>query len=221
MQGSYFSRLSKIFWGMALSSVGIVLTLQANIGLEAWSVLQQGLAQTIGITYGRASALVGFAVVLIGVLCGERIGLGTVLNIGLCAMMIDWILPLNIIPQMNSLLSGILMLVVGLELLALGTWLYMLSQMGSGPRDSLMVALAKKTGRSVGVCRISVELLVIIAGWALGGQVGLGTLIAAVGLGSLFNINFHFLHFYPAQMEQEDLFETFRALKKWWTKKKF
>ncbi|MFQ7451764.1 MAG: LysR family transcriptional regulator [Flavonifractor plautii] len=87
------------------------------------------------------------------------------------------------------------MLAAGLEILVIGTWLYMRTALGASPRDSLMVALARKTGRSVGICRATVEIAVIAAGWLLGGQVGIGTVISAVGLGSLFNLNFKLLHF--------------------------
>ena len=128
------------------------------------------------------------------------------------SIFIDTLLALGWIPLMNGLWSGVLMLVGGLELLALGTWMYMRSALGSGPRDALMVAMARKTGRSVGLCRASVELVIIFIGWRLGGQVGLGTVISAVGLGSLFNLNFALLRFDAAALHQEDLTETLRRL---------
>ena len=86
--------------------------------------------------------------------------------------------------------------------------------LGAGPRDSLMVALARKTGRSVGICRATVEIAVIAAGWLLGGQVGIGTVISAVGLGSLFNLNFKLLHFRASELRQESLLETLRNLRR-------
>lgn len=212
MLREYARRTAELAAGIAVSSVGIVMTLQANVGLEPWSVLQQGLSLVFPITYGVASILVGAAVILIAVLCGERIGAGTIINIILCGIFTDALLALDWIPQMGGLLSGVLMLLAGLEVLALGTWMYMRSALGSGPRDALMVAMARKTGRSVGLCRASVELVIIFIGWRLGGQVGLGTVISAVGLGSLFNLNFTLLHFDAAALHQEDLSETLRRL---------
>lgn len=209
----YIRRLLWLVIGMVVSSVGITMMLQANIGLEPWSVLQQGMAQSLGISYGTASMIVGAAAILAAVLCGESFGFGTILNIILCAVFIDGLLWLNWIPLIHSLPSGILMLLGGLELLVLGTWMYMKSALGAGPRDALMVALARKTGRSVGLCRVSVEIIVIIAGFLLGGQVGIGTVISAVGLGSLFNINFHLLHFRAAELHQENVAETLRCLR--------
>ena len=213
MVRDYIRRLLWLVAGMVVSAVGITLMLQANIGLEPWSVLQQGMAQSTGMTYGTASMIVGAAAIIAAVLCGESFGFGTIINIILCAVFIDALLWLDWIPQMTSLLPGIVMLLIGLELLVLGTWMYMKSALGAGPRDALMVALARKTGRSVGLCRGSVEFIVIIVGFLLGGQVGIGTIISAVGLGSLFNINFHLLHFRAAELHQENVAETLRHLR--------
>lgn len=212
MLREYARRTGLLVSGLLVSAVGITMMLQANVGLEPWSVLQQGIAQTCGITYGVSSILVGAAVILIAIACGERVGFGTVANIVLCGVFIDTLLALGWVPLMTSLGSGVLMLLAGLELLALGTWLYMQSALGTGPRDALMVALARKTGRSVGLCRAAVELVIIFVGWRLGGQVGLGTVISALGLGTLFNLNFALLHFDAAALHQEDLAETLRRL---------
>ncbi len=210
---NYVRRLLWLALGMLVSAIGIVMTLQANIGLEPWSVLQQGMAQSFGITYGTASVIVGAAAIGVAILFGESFGFGTVINIVLCAVFIDALLWLGWVPQMSGTLSGVLMLLAGLELLVLGTWMYMKSALGAGPRDALMVALARRTGRSVGLCRISVEILVILTGYFLGGQVGIGTVISALGLGSLFNLNFHLLGFRAAELHQENIAETLRFIR--------
>ena len=210
----YPRRIAENALGALVSSVGIVLMLQANVGLEPWSVLQEGLSKTIGITYGTASMFVGAAVVAVAVLCGESIGLGTILNILLCAVFIDGIQALGWVPLVDSLWAGVLLLLLGLEILVIGTWLYMRTALGSGPRDALMVALARKTGRSVGVCRAVVDVTVIVLGWLLGGRVGVGTVISAVGLGTLFNLNFALLRFRASELHQESLLETWRALRR-------
>ena len=210
----YPRRLLWVILGMVVSAVGLVMMLQANIGLEPWSVLQQGMSQTFGMSYGTASVIVGAAAIGVAILCGEGFGIGTVLNITLCAVFIDYLLAQGWIPLMEDLLSGTLMLLGGLELLAIGTWLYMKAALGAGPRDSLMVALARKTGRSVGLCRAVVEIGVIILGWLLGGQVGIGTVISAVVLGTLFNLNFALFRFRAAEVHQENLMESFRNLKR-------
>lgn len=210
---NYVRHLLWLALGMLVSAIGIVMMLQANIGLEPWSVLQQGMAQSFGITYGTASVIVGAAAIGVAILFGESFGFGTVINIVLCAVFIDALLWLGWVPQMSGTLSGVLMLLAGLELLVLGTWMYMKSALGAGPRDALMVALARRTGRSVGLCRISVEILVILTGYFLGGQVGIGTVISALGLGSLFNLNFHLLGFRAAELHQENIAETLRFIR--------
>lgn len=209
----YSRRLLWLLAGLAVSSVGITMMLQANIGLEPWSVLQQGMAQTFGMTYGTAAVIVGAVVIGIAILCGESFGIGTLGNIFICGPLIDLLLYLGYIPAMEHLWSGTLMLLAGLELLALGTWMYMKSALGAGPRDALMVVLSKRTGRSVGFCRALVELAVVFTGWRMGGQVGAGTVISAFALGSLFNLNFALLRFQAAKVHQENLAETVRRLR--------
>lgn len=212
MWGRYARRMGWLVLGMAVSAVGIVMMLQANVGLEPWSVLQQGMAQSMGMTYGAASVLVGLAAIAVAALCGERFGVGTLVNIVLCAAIIDFLIARGWIPRMEGMAPGLLMLAGGLELLSLGTWMYMRAALGSGPRDALMVALARRTGRSVGLCRALVEVAVVLAGWLLGGQVGVGTVVSAVGLGSLFNLNFRLLGFRAAEIHQETITETLRTL---------
>ena len=206
MRDGYVRRIAENALGALVSAVGIAMMLQANVGLEPWSVLQEGMSNTMGITYGTASILVGAVIIAVSLLCGEPIGLGTVLNIVLCAVFIDGIQAMGWIPQMDTLWGGLLMLAAGLEILVIGTWLYMRTALGAGPRDSLMVALARKTGRSVGICRATVEIAVIAA--------GIGTVISAVGLGSLFNLNFKLLHFRASELRQESLLETLRNLRR-------
>lgn len=209
----YGRRLLWLLGGLTVSSVGVSMMLQANVGLEPWSVLQQGMSRTFGMTYGTAAIVVGAAVIGIAVACGESFGIGTVGNILVCGPMIDGLLYLGWIPKMENTWAGIAMLLVGLELLTLGTWMYMKSALGAGPRDALMVVLAKKTGRTVGFCRAVVEVAIVLAGWRLGGQLGVGTLIAALGFGSLLNLNFALFRFKAAEVHQENLAETLRRLR--------
>ena len=213
MVREYGRRLLILAGGLMVSAVGITMMLQANVGLEPWSILQKGMSIFFGMTYGTAAMIVGAAVIAIAVLCGESFGIGTLANIFFCPVCIDILLYLDWIPQMQTLWFGLLMLLGGMELLSVGTWMYMKSALGSGPRDALMVVLARKTGRSVGLCRATVELIAIFVGWRLGGQLGVGTLISAVGLGTLFNLNFGLRHFDAASLHQENIAETLRRLR--------
>lgn len=213
MVREYIKRMGLLLGGLAVSAVGITMMLQANIGLEPWSVLQNGMSIFFGMSYGTAAMIVGAVVIAVAIACGEVIGIGTIANIFFAPACIDLLLWLGWVPQMTTLWGGLLMLLGGMELLAIGTWLYMKSALGSGPRDALMVVLARKTKRSVGLCRATVEILVIIAGWLLGGQVGIGTVITGVGVGTLFNLNFGLLGFKAAELHQENLPETLCRLR--------
>ena len=168
-------------------------------------MLQQGMTLVLPVSYGLASVIAGAAAIGLAILFGESFGVGTIVNIIGCGVCIDAMLALDWIPQLHSLPGGIAMLLAGLELLALGTWMYM--------RSALMVALARKTGRSAGVCRICADILVTVSGFLLGGQFGIGTVISALGLGSLINLNFSLLHFRPAKVHQENIAETLRYLR--------
>ncbi len=210
----YCKRIGLLLGGLSISAVGIAMMLMANIGLEPWSVLQNGMSLFFGMTYGTAAMIVGAVVIAIAIACGESFGLGTLANIFFCPVLIDIILWLDFIPQMDTLWGGILMLLGGMELLAIGTWMYMKSALGSGPRDALMVVLARKTKFSVGFCRAAVELIVIFIGWKLGGQVGIGTIITGIGVGTLFNLNFALFRFKAAVLHQENLPETLRRITK-------
>lgn len=209
----YGRRLLLLFSGLLVTAVGVVLVLQANVGLEPWSVLHQGISAAFGITYGNAATIVGAVVIAAAVLCGESFGIGTVANVFVAPAFIDIFLWLDWVPQMHGIVPGMFMLLAGLELIVLGTWMYMKSTLGEGPRDALMVVLSRRTERSVGLCRSTVELIAILAGWRLGGQVGIGTVISAVGIGTLFNLNFALLHFDAAELHQENLPETLRCLR--------
>lgn len=209
----YGRRLLWLMAGLAVSSVGVAMLLQANIGSDPWSVLHQGIAKTFGMSYGAATIIVGAVIIAIAVACGESFGLGTLGSTFLCGPIIDLILYIGWVPPMDRFWPGVLMLLCGLEVLAIGTWMYMKSALGTGPRDALMVVLAKRTRRSVGFCRAGSELIAVLAGWLMGGQVGAGTVISAFGLGALFNLNFALLRFPATEIRQENLAETLRRLR--------
>ena len=212
-KSSYPARILRLMLGLVVSAVGIVMTVQANIGTEPWSVLHQGLSNVAHISFGNASVVVGVVAILLSLLLGEQIGVGTVANITLTGLMLDAILSTGLIPCQHSFLPGLLMLVAGLELITLGTWLYMSSELGSGPRDALSVGLAKLTHRSTGFCRSCMELIAITVGWATGGQFGVGTVISAIGIGVLFQLNFKLLHFDPTAIRQENLRDTAQVIR--------
>lgn len=190
--------LQKVLWkflklviGLFICSIGIVLTINCNLGLSPWDVFHQGLSNHIGITIGTASIIVGSMVVIADIILGENVGWGTVFNMLLIGFFMDLLLFSNLIPKTDSLIIGIIMLISGLILTGLGMVFYMGSGLGSGPRDGLMVALQKRTGKSMNLIRGIIEVGALIVGYFLGGKVGIGTVISAFGLGYFTQILFN------------------------------
>ena len=212
MHRSYPVRFVLLVAGTALTALGVIMMLQANIGLEPWSVFHQGLELTTGISFGMASSLTGFLAILAAVILGESFGIGTIINIVLCGVLIDALNAAAWIPLMTAPLPGVGMLFGGMVILAVGTWLYMASELGSGPRDALTVAIARKTGRSVGLCRVVMDCTVTVLGFLMGGKVGMGTVIAAVFVGWIIDWTFRLVCFRPTELHQENIAESLRIL---------
>ena len=201
--------------GLVLYALGIVVTINANVGYAPWEVFHVGLADTTGLTLGVASIIAGVVIVIIVTALGEKLGLGTIASMILTGVFIDVIVMLNVIPTSENLAVGIIMLAAGMFIIALGSYFYMKAAFGAGPRDNLMVVLTRKTKIPVGVCRLLVELLVTLIGWLLGGMVGIGTVVSFIGIGICVQIVFGLFKFDVTAVKHETLRETFsRILRK-------
>ncbi len=207
-----YIRLLRLIFGLFLYALGIVVTLKAHVGFAPWDVLHVGLAKTAGMTIGLASILVGILIVAVAFFLGEKLGVGTVLNMILIGVFLDLILKLNVIPVMNSFLTGVIILIVGLFIISLATYFYIGSGFGAGPRDSLMVALARKTKLPIGLCRGTIEVIAVVVGWKLGGMVGIGTVIAAFAIGICIQITFRLLKFDAKKVDHQTLAGTYKEL---------
>ncbi len=195
-------RVVRLFFGLFLYAVGIVLTIHANLGAAPWDVFHLGLARHLGISLGMASIVASVVVVALDAVMRERIGLGTLCNMLFIGVFVDVVIEAGWVPVLNAPLPGVIMLVSGLFVIAVA----------SGPRDSLMVLLTKRTGRPAGLCRAVVEGTVLVAGWLLGGKAGIGTAISVVGIGFAVQIVFGLLRFDVKKIEQESFMETFRRI---------
>ena len=180
------SRWTKLFAGLALIGIGVAFTKQANLGLGPWDVLGDGLAQLTGIQLGTASILIGAIVMLIWIPMRERPGVGTLTNLLLIGAFMN--LALVVIQSAGGILQQSAWLLAGLLLIGIGSVSYLASQLGAGPRDGLMLGLSRKTGWSVRLTRTAAEVTVLIAGWLLGGAVGVGTVIIALTIGPIIQL---------------------------------
>ena len=211
---NYIMRSFRMVFGVLIYGVGVYLTIQANIGLAPWDTLHLGIANIFGLRVGDTSVMVGLGVLALAVLLGEKIGFGTVFNTVFIGKTVDFLNYYQLIPNMEGLFSGIALLLLGQLIICFGTYFYIGAGMGSGPRDSLMVALNRKLPRvPVGLIRALIEGTALTLGWFLGGKVGIGTLIAVFGIGFVMQSIFTMLRFDPKQVQHENLFETLRALK--------
>jgi uncharacterized membrane protein YczE len=210
----FVGRFINLLFGTALFALGIVLTIKADIGYAPWEVFHVGLALTAGISIGFATIVAGVVIVIIVTVCGEKIGFGTIFSMVLTGVFIDLIIMLNIIPLAMNLTVGILMLIAGLFTVSCGTYFYIKSAFGAGPRDNMMVVLNRKTKLPVGFCRSIVELSVTLAGWLLGGMAGIGTVISVIAIGLCIQITFAIFKFDVTAVKHETLRQTFDNLRK-------
>ena len=205
-------RIARMIIGFAIFAVGIVLTINANIGLGPWDVFHQGLSRTIGITIGQASIGMGLIIVILDFFAGERIGWGTLGNMLFIGLFIDFYMLNNLLPEQELFLAGVIQVMAGMFIIGIGSFLYIGVGLGCGPRDGLMVALLKRTNRSVGVVRGSIEGVVLFFGWLLGGSVGLGTLIIAFLIGPMVQMAFRIVGFDVKNVQHSFIDEDIRAL---------
>jgi uncharacterized membrane protein YczE len=175
-------RLGQLYLGLVGYGASAGLMVRARLGLDPWDVFHQGLAKRLGVPLGWVVIGIGALVLLLWVPLRQRPGLGTVSNVVVVGLALDW--TLDVLPAPGPLWLRWVTLVAGVVLNGLSTGLYIGARLGPGPRDGLMTGLAAR-GHSIRVVRTGIELTVLAAGFLLGGQVGLGTLLYAVSIGPL------------------------------------
>lgn len=176
-------RLVQLFLGFAAFGGGIGLMVRAEVGVPPWDVLALGLARVTGQEFGTMTVAISLAVMLFWIPLRQRPGLGTVLNallVGVFAQATIWLMP-----AVTDLLVRIPLFAAGLLLVAIGSGLYIGAGFGPGPRDGLMTGLHDRTGLPIWLVRTALEATALAIGWALGGNVGFGTLAFALLIGPL------------------------------------
>ncbi|PWM26683.1 MAG: hypothetical protein DBX44_00020 [Oscillospiraceae bacterium] len=180
-------RLARMVGAFAVCAFGIYLSIHANVGLAPWDAFAVGLAGITGKTYGLMNILTGLSVMAISVgFFREKFGVATVLNTLLIGTGVDILESFNLVPYLQSFGPGVLMMLVGQFFMCVGTVLYIPIGMGGGPRDSLMLALARRFPNArIGLIRGGIEGAVLFCGWLMGAPVGIGTVMAVFGISSL------------------------------------
>lgn len=195
-------RLTQLPVGLFLYGLGIAFIVRGEIGAAPWDVLSQGIARHVPLTFGVITILVSIVVLVLWLPLKQRYGIGTVLNALLVGPSAD--VGLWLIPAGQELWLRVLFFLIGLLVLSAATGLYIGAHFGPGPRDGLMTGLHARTGVAIWIVRTSIEVTVVVIGWLLGGNVGVGTLAFALLVGPLCQ---YFMRVFAVRMPAADAAE--------------
>lgn len=179
-------RLTQLYAGLVLYGVSASMLLLAGLGVDPWDVLHQGLSRRLGLGVGTWAIIVSVFVMLFWIPLRQRPGFGTLNNLILVGVTIDVILAT--VPPVHGLPARVIVMCGGVLLNGIATGAYIGAGLGPGPRDGLMIGLATR-GYSIRVVRTCIELTVLLTGWLLGGTVGIGTVVYALGIGPIAHIS--------------------------------
>ena len=192
IRGGIVARAVSLVGGLFVFAAGIVALLESELGLSPWDVLNQGIERQTPISFGIANIVIGLGVLVVAWVVGAPPGIGTVANAVLIGVFIEALLAVPAVADLDEspLALRIVLLPVGLALFGVGTAFYIGAALGAGPRDSLMLVLSRRTGARVGLVRGLLEVSVLVAGFLLGGTVGLGTAAFALLIGPTVELSF-------------------------------
>ncbi|WP_099189041.1 YczE/YyaS/YitT family protein [Tepidibacter mesophilus] len=208
----FINTISTLLFGFIVCSIGIILEVNANIGLGPWDAFHIGVIKHIPMSLGSIQIFTGVVIVLFTTFKGQIPGWGTILNMILIGVFTDVINDSNIIPVSDNMFKGIIMMVIGIIFMAFGTYLYMKVQLGTGPRDGLMVVMVKKTGKSVSFIRNFIEMCALIIGIILGAPVGIGTVIYVFGIGYAIQWIFELFKFDTSDVVHRSIVDDYRLV---------
>ena len=211
---SIFLGWLRIVLGLLVFSLGIHLTIRADLGVAPWDWLGMGIANKTPLNYGLSMTLTSVIILLIDVLMKEKIGFGTVIDALLTGNFVQLFNDIDPFPATESVVFGILIILAGLALMAVGQYFYMSAAQCCGPRDSLLVGLGKRMKRlPIGAVQVLLWGAALLAGWLLGGPVGIGTVVSTFGSGIVMQAVFTAIRFEPRDVEHRGIFETIGKLR--------
>ncbi|MDQ2698018.1 MAG: hypothetical protein M3Y46_04420 [Actinomycetota bacterium] len=179
-------RIAQLLVGLFLYGAGCALTVEAGLGVDPWTVFAQGISVRTGIGIGWITNIVGFFVLLLWIPLRQKPGIGTIANIllvGTSMQIVLWF-----VPPITGFAAQLATLLGGIAVVAVASGLYIGAHFGPGPRDGLMTGMHSRLGWPIWLCRALVEVSVLLIGWALGGTVGIGTVLFAVLIGPLVHV---------------------------------
>ena len=168
-------------FGLALFGLGEGLLIVSFTGASPWSVLAQGISLNVNLSIGMITFLISISVLILWIPLGQKLGMATILNALIIALMID--LCIKFVPTPSNYFNQLILAVVSVIAVGIGGGIYLVSNLGAGPRDGLMIGLQKISNLPIAAVRATLEITVVSVGWYLGGTVGIGTLLFAFGIG--------------------------------------
>ena len=204
----------KIVAGLLVFSLGVHMTIYANIGLAPWDCLGMGIAKHTPLNYGISMTLIAITVIVIDICLKERIGFGTIIDALLTGNFVQAFNYLNPLPENKNVWLGIVIMLIGFVFMALGMWIYMKAEQCCGPRDALLVGLGKRMPKiPIGIVEIILWAVVLLIGYLLGGPVGIGTVISTFGAGLVMHLVYTLIKFEPRDLKHKDVIEVVKLLK--------
>ncbi|WP_034444325.1 YczE/YyaS/YitT family protein [Butyrivibrio sp. AE2032] len=195
-----------------VNGFGVYLTIQANIGAGPWDVLNLGLSKTLGILYGTASVAISYAILGVDIALKEPIGIAMFIDAFVVGKAVDFFNKINVVPKCDSVPKGVVVMLIGLVIMAYTQYTYMSASLGCGPRDTLLVALAKRANKiPIGAVSIALLSLATFIGWLLGGPVGIGTLICAFATGPIMQMAFSSVKFDATHVHHQHLADSVKV----------
>ena len=176
-----FSTLFFCCFGLMLFGLGEGLLIVSFTGASPWSVLAQGLSLNVNLSIGMLTFLISVTVLILWIPLGQKPGMATILNALIIALMID--ICIKFVPTPSNYINQLILAVISVVIVGIGGGIYLVANLGAGPRDGLMVGLQKLTNFPIAAVRATLEITVVSVGWYLGGTVGIGTLLFAFGIG--------------------------------------
>ncbi len=176
-----FSTFFFLCFGLTLFGLGEGLLIVSFTGASPWSVLAQGISLNVNLSIGTITLLISIAVLILWIPLGQKPGMGTIFNALIIALMID--LCIKFVPTPSDYIHQLALAVISVVTVGIGGGIYLVSNLGAGPRDGLMIGLQKVSNFPIAGVRAFLEITVVSVGWYLGGTVGLGTLLFAFGIG--------------------------------------
>ena len=177
--------------GLFLFGLGESLIITASIGMSPWTVLAEGLSLTSGLSIGVLTFLISLIVLLLWIPLKQKAGIGTILNVIIIAAVIEWSLPY--LPHPETYLMQVLQAILGTLVVGFASGIYLIANLGPGPRDGLMTGFQRVTNLPIAWVRVFLEITIISIGWVLGGTIGVATVIFAFGVGPAVSLGLYFI----------------------------